>query len=447
MAKTTMGSEATPAGWDESDRLWDNSHLHEKFRPLLDRLSPGSKVAVITMTGSCCPLTLGHCMAFEVARNLLKERQEGAAAAYSEILGALCLNSDGHVARKLEEKGEKIIDWTSRAMLVRLATAETPWLSVSHLKENWVLWDLRQSWESIHFVQYYLNGADDVLKYEKWTWAVDEDSHFITLGRPTYTERLRKVAPETPLFLIGPELPDISSSQVRAALYEEDYEALKKLLHPAVASWCLSHSPYSPYHKNEERELAELNRFVMDAWDGLLDEQALIAQRKRRFAEQSKDFSDDEDEEKQRQEKANRECKLAELKKKRQLDEIYARKLREQPTHPEHQAWLPQFDKPEIEAILKRSQEQGRHSAPHAQWQSLEAEDSESEGPLEPGSMSVEVVDSDDGNRLLLAESFGFPSLEAAQAAPIPSIEPDRVAKEATQRSVPAKRHRYKLEI
>ena len=235
-----MDGEAAWIEWECNDSSWDNSHLHEKFKPFLDSLKPGNKVAVITMTGSCCPITKAHCMAFEVARSLLKDR----APEYTEVLGALALNTDGHVSNKFHEKGEEIIEWTSRAMLVRLATEETSWLSVSHLKESQVVWDLQQSWECIDFVQYHLNGADDVLKYEKWTWAVDENNRFIALGRPTYTERLRELAPETPFFLIGPELPDISSSQVRDALYEEDFEALAKLLHPAVVAWCLHHSPY-----------------------------------------------------------------------------------------------------------------------------------------------------------------------------------------------------------
>ena len=235
--------EAEWVEWERNDSDWDNSHLHEKFKPSLECVKPGSQVAVITMTGSCCPITKAHCMAFEVARNLLKDKTDE--TQYAEVVCALSLNSDPHVSRKLQEKGEEIIDWTSRAMLVRRATEDIPWLSVSHLKESWVVWDLQQSWEFINFVQYHLNGADDVLKYEKWTWAMDEASRFITLGRPGYTEQLRKLAPETSFFLIGPELPDISSSQVREALYEEDFETLEKLLHHEVASWCLSHSPYN----------------------------------------------------------------------------------------------------------------------------------------------------------------------------------------------------------
>ena len=129
-------------------------------------------------------------------------------------------------------------------MLVQLATEEIPWLSVSFLREKWVLWDLKKSWTSINFVQYHLNGADDVLKYEKWTRAVDAENRFIAMGRPGYTEQLKKLAAETEFFFIGPELPDISSSQVRAALYEEDLQSLEKLLHHSVTSWCLNHSPY-----------------------------------------------------------------------------------------------------------------------------------------------------------------------------------------------------------
>jgi broad specificity phosphatase PhoE len=41
-------------------------------------------------------------------------------------------------------------------------------------------------------------------------------------------------------FVLGPELPDISSSAVRAATVAGDQEALKRLAHPAVEEWLLS---------------------------------------------------------------------------------------------------------------------------------------------------------------------------------------------------------------
>ena len=40
---------------------WYNYDLHEKFEPLLRSLKDGSKVAVLTMRGSCCPVTRAHC--------------------------------------------------------------------------------------------------------------------------------------------------------------------------------------------------------------------------------------------------------------------------------------------------------------------------------------------------------------------------------------------------
>ncbi len=241
----SAGSSAAGKFQKEWDGVhWDNKPLQEKFKTTLESLKPGSQVAVITMAGSCCPVTRAHCMAFEVARDLLKERTQRTQQ-YAEILGALSLNSDNYVWKKLAKKDDdEIIHWSDRAMLVQLATEEIPWLSVSFLREKWVLWDLKKSWTSINFVQYHLNGADDVLKYEKWTRAVDAESRFIAMGRPGYTEELKKLAAETPFFFIGPELPDISSSQVRAALYEEDLQSLEKLLHHSVTSWCLTHSPY-----------------------------------------------------------------------------------------------------------------------------------------------------------------------------------------------------------
>lgn len=231
--------------WSRGDSgNWGNQHLHEKFKPLLRHLKDGSKVAVITMTGSCCPITKAHTMAFEVARNLIvaKEPDE-----FAQVLGTLSLNSDNHVWQKLEEKGEEMIDWFNRAMLADLATADISWMGVSYLRESWVLHDFQNQndlhWSRLQFIQYHMNGADDVLKYEKWNWAV-EDERYITVGRPGYTEKLQSLAKETKLFLIGPELPEISSSQVRTALFEQDNETLQRFLHPAVASWCLSHSPY-----------------------------------------------------------------------------------------------------------------------------------------------------------------------------------------------------------
>lgn len=63
------------------------------------------------------------------------------------------------------------------------------------------------------------------------------------MGRPGSTDDVRRgmasagVAPEH--CILGPELPDISSSQARAASAIGDRATLLQMLHPAVASWLL----------------------------------------------------------------------------------------------------------------------------------------------------------------------------------------------------------------
>merc|ERR1719188_421991 len=94
-----------------------------------------------------------------------------------------------------------------------------------------------------------MNGADDVVKYGKFAWS-GPHSRFITMGRPGYTEKVaqgmadNRVDPDAGYFILGPELPDISSTQARLGLAAGDRKALEPLLHPRVTEWCLSHEPY-----------------------------------------------------------------------------------------------------------------------------------------------------------------------------------------------------------
>ena len=48
------------------------------------------------------------------------------------------------------------------------------------------------------------------------------------------------------VFVLGPELEDVSSTAVRRALRAGDAAALAPLLHPDVAAWCLRCGPYQP---------------------------------------------------------------------------------------------------------------------------------------------------------------------------------------------------------
>lgn len=46
-------------------------------------------------------------------------------------------------------------------------------------------------------------------------------------------------------FILGPTLPDISSTRVRAALRDNDVGTLRDMLHPDVLEWLLANNPYA----------------------------------------------------------------------------------------------------------------------------------------------------------------------------------------------------------
>jgi len=101
---------------------------------------------------------------------------------------------------------------------------------------------LTERWPELKFVHFY--GADDVDKYRKYTWA-SCSRRFITMGRPGFTEAVRegmahaKVDSHAGFFVVGPELPDVSSTAARKALIARDAAALEGVLHPKATQWCL----------------------------------------------------------------------------------------------------------------------------------------------------------------------------------------------------------------
>lgn len=217
---------------------------------LLQALPSGSKVAVVTMVGSLCPVTLGHVQCYVEARKLLLDQEPSVQrppklAAYSECLGFVYLNSDRHVKGKIEAKGQKSLDIYERAELIDLATREMAWLRYDegdHRSDSTQSDDLKKRFPNLRFQQFRMNGADDVKKYRKWVQA-KANYRMIIMGRPGSTDAVRKgmasadVAPEH--CILGPELPDISSSQAREASAAGDQAGLLQMLHPTVASWLL----------------------------------------------------------------------------------------------------------------------------------------------------------------------------------------------------------------
>merc|ERR1711862_315642 len=105
---------------------------------------------------------------------------------------------------------------------------------------------LRDQWPKLNFIEFCMNGADDVVRYGKSSWCCPQ-TRFIAMGRPGFSDALSKdianegIDRDAGYFLEGPELEDISSSQVREALLAGDAKALEDLLHPRVTEWCIAH--------------------------------------------------------------------------------------------------------------------------------------------------------------------------------------------------------------
>jgi len=210
---------------------------------LVQSLDRGNAVAVVTMTGTCCPVTLAHIQAFFEARKLLLKTGQ-----YDEVLGGLSLNGDFHVQKKLQEKGLASIPKTDRQHLVELSCQDHPWLNYNSTREYEYVAKLKERFPHLTFVHVRMNGADDVLKYSKWT---SPDTQ-IVMCRPGITQDLlqalkkAKVDVSNGKFIVGPELRDISSTEVRDALVKGEVCRLQEMLHPAVLDWCWHDGPYRP---------------------------------------------------------------------------------------------------------------------------------------------------------------------------------------------------------
>lgn len=232
---------------------WENHTKLDIDQGVLDAIPEGGSVAVVTMTGSCCPVTLAHIQCFiESRRILLGEAQRPKRLEkFDEVLGFLAINPDSHVQRKMQEKGLRHIPYGARAMLIGLATDDLPWMCLNPSREMHTVQEVQRRRPDVWVTRFSLNGADDVLKYEKWR-GCGRNKRSITMGRPGETEKLlgkiRKagIDPEQGWFIVGPELPDVSSTAVRKALAAADIETLHTMLHPHVAEWCLTESPYRP---------------------------------------------------------------------------------------------------------------------------------------------------------------------------------------------------------
>jgi len=224
-----------------------------KLDGILGRLQDGAVVAVLTMLGSLCPITLSHTQCYTEARRIILGDAQAAARRpqrlehFDECVGLVWLNGDGIVGEKLRSKGQRALNYEDRRHLAEIATRELPWLCFD---EGRGCRDLRQRWPRLSFQEFDLNGADDVVKYQKWRDAGPKN-RMITIGRPGSTaavvDGMRKqgIGPDDETCFLGPELPDISSTAARDASMHGDRATLLMMLHPAVADWLLQRDGHS----------------------------------------------------------------------------------------------------------------------------------------------------------------------------------------------------------
>jgi len=188
---------------------------------------------------------------YEEARRMLLEEH-----GYDCVLGYFILNGDSWVKKKMDKANAVHLSMHERAELLQIATAKHDWLGYVHLRDGYRTEDslveaVRQliPGKSEKVVMHYdMNGADDVLKYKKW-FNASRTNMMITMCRPGSTEELRKHVREaqedgyaqSPYFLVGPELPDISSTLARTALSRGDRAGAVKLLDEGVVDWLISH--------------------------------------------------------------------------------------------------------------------------------------------------------------------------------------------------------------
>jgi hypothetical protein len=213
-----------------------------------DKRSPKT-VAVVTMLGSLCPITLAHTQAFDEARKLLLDpnaRPPGLER-FDHVLGFISVNIDCYVSSKFPDRISPI-HYDDRLLLAKLAISERQdWMDVED-EEGDTVHFLKRIFPTLKFVHFIMNGADDVIKNRKWRWA-DAKNRFITMGRTGATTQLLESMEQAgadfgPNFLLGPDLPDLSSTAARDAFERHDMEALHGMLHPKVIEWCLTKGPW-----------------------------------------------------------------------------------------------------------------------------------------------------------------------------------------------------------
>jgi hypothetical protein len=161
---------------------------------------------------------------------------------YDGCIGLVRLNGDRWVHQKLAAKKQSPIVEQDRRHLVTLACADDDWLSFDYYGGYNAL---MRYFPKLRFEDITMNGADDVVKYRKWAHC-NVNNRGLCMLRPGFSEELLDgmrrdgVDPDDGVLILGPEMPDLSSTQARLASARGDREEVLKVLHPSVADWLLA---------------------------------------------------------------------------------------------------------------------------------------------------------------------------------------------------------------
>jgi len=224
-----------------------------KLTAAVAQLNEPQRVAVVTLCGSLCPITKAHLQSLVQARRLLRGKMTNIERpanleSFDAVVGAISLNSDHHVGNKLRQKGDASLSLVQRRRLVKKAIRPYDWLGFETY-EGALLPRLRRRFPLHEFVHFSVNGADDILKFAKYLHA-REDRRIISMGRPGLSWAVGDAAEahgvdlDAGRFIIGPEMPDVSSSAVRLALKTGNYEEAEKMLPPGSLDWLVNHGPW-----------------------------------------------------------------------------------------------------------------------------------------------------------------------------------------------------------
>ena len=229
-------------------------------------------IAVVSMIGSMNPVTRAHIRCLVEARDImLNENNESRPPdlqKFKDCIGFVHLNPDAHLARKF--RNNDFYGLEVREELVRLAIKDEglDWLQVGKLAYKYddevgldravsvALEDLNERHKDLKFVEYDVNGADDVVNNNKVAWAgkkhrfrkmnvrngKEAPACFVTFLRDKHDniglmQHIQDAGfdPPNKYCIVGPEIEDFSSTAVRQALERRDIEGLRVMVHDLVA--------------------------------------------------------------------------------------------------------------------------------------------------------------------------------------------------------------------